>query len=66
MDGDNDSSNSEISREEDIESTNAEISGIVEVEGDVGVLTGDVRVVGRSENPGVPVLFGGLNLPPLN
>ena len=22
------------------------------------------RVVGRSENPGVPVLFGGLNLPP--
>ena len=37
MDGDNDSSNSEISREEDIESTNAEISGIIEVEGDVGV-----------------------------
>ena len=36
-DGDNDSSNSEISREEDIESTNAEISGIIEVEGDVGV-----------------------------
>ena len=37
------------------------------MEGDVGVLTGDVgvRVVGRSENPGVPVLFGGHNLPPL-
>ena len=24
-----------------------------------------VRIVGRSENPGVPVLFGGHNLPPL-
>ena len=24
-----------------------------------------VRAVGRSENPGVPVLFGGHNLPPL-
>ena len=23
------------------------------------------KVVGRSENPRVPVLFGGLNLPPL-
>ena len=23
------------------------------------------RAVGRSENPGVPVLFGGHNLPPL-
>ena len=23
------------------------------------------RAVGRSENPGVPVLFGGQNLPPL-
>ena len=24
-----------------------------------------IRAVGRSENPGVPVLFGGHNLPPL-
>ena len=24
-----------------------------------------LRAVGRSENPGVPVLFGGHNLPPL-
>ena len=24
-----------------------------------------LRAVGRSENPGVPVLFGGNNLPPL-
>ena len=23
------------------------------------------RAVGRSENPGVPILFGGHNLPPL-
>ena len=37
------------------------------MEGDVGVLTGDVgvRVVRRSENPGVPVLFDVHNLPPL-
>ena len=26
---------------------------------------GDIRAVGRSENPGVPVLFCGHNLPPL-
>ena len=25
----------------------------------------ECRAVGRSENPGVPVLFGGHNLPPL-
>ena len=25
-----------------------------------------LRAVGRSENPGVPVLFGGHNLPPLD
>ena len=25
----------------------------------------DYRAVGRSENPGVPVLFGGNNLPPV-
>ena len=25
----------------------------------------EFRAVGRSENPGVPVLFGGHNLPPL-
>ena len=38
------------------------------MEGDVvGVLTGDVgvKVVGRSEIPGVPVLFDVPNLPPL-
>jgi hypothetical protein len=28
-------------------------------------LTASLRAVGRSENPGVPVLFGGHNLPPL-
>ena len=28
-------------------------------------LSSYVRAVGRSENPGVPVLYGGHNLPPL-
>ena len=28
-------------------------------------MTATIRAVGRSENPGVPVLFGGHNLPPL-
>ena len=28
-------------------------------------VTAYTRAVGRSENPGVPVLFGGHNLPPL-
>ena len=28
-------------------------------------VVGISRAVGRSENPGVPVLFGGHNLPPL-
>ena len=30
-----------------------------------GKLINNVRAVERSENPGVPVLFGGHNLPPL-